>query len=111
MISISGDAGLETDCTEAGEELPDDITTGDSRDPEPLTRELMTGCLAGEGGTLFTLVTAPGGGVVSGVLLVTGGEAGIDLAPDCWTGFAPAPGLECGGRRGLCCELLLWTRG
>ena len=55
-----GEFGLEfewTDWTEDGDDDPDEITTGDSRDPEPLLTTARScgggGGLAGEGGTDF----------------------------------------------------------
>ena len=63
MIEIDpaadGEFGREFECTETietGEELPEDTTTGESREPEPLLTVTMGGVgLAGEGGTLLTL--------------------------------------------------------
>ena len=69
-----GEFGLEfewTDWTEDGDDDPEEITTGDSRDPEPLLTTASTcgggGGLAGEGGTDFlalcdTCDEAEGGG-------------------------------------------------
>lgn len=69
-----GEFGLEfewTDWTEDGDDDPEEITTGDSRDPEPLLTTARScgggGGLAGEGGTDFlalcdTCDEAGGGG-------------------------------------------------